>query len=188
MGRFDEALTYAKKAIDLNPLSVSEKVYLGERLFEAGRYDEAVKQLKKTLDNEPDHYYTHWILGLVYEQKKMYDAAITEFQHGVANIEGITSCIASLGHTYAISGKTNEAYRVLNELLELSKKQYTSSYDIAVIYVGLGEVDKAMTWLEKAFEQRDGYLGGFINVDPRMNALKSDKRFIKLLKAIGFEK
>jgi len=143
--------------------------------------------LKRALNVAPDYYYAYWILGMVYEQEKMYVEAIAAYHKAVDNAGGMTSCFASLGHAYAISGKTNEANRVLNELIELSKNQYISSYDIATIYVGLGEIDEAMIWLEKAFAQRDGYLGGWINVDPRLNVLKSDERFINLLKRIGFE-
>jgi serine/threonine protein kinase len=188
MGRFEESIAHAKQALDLDPLSVGEKAFLGERLFEAGRYDEAVAQLKKAMNDDASFYYAHWILGFVYEQKKMYVEAITEFKKAVEYSEEWSTCIASLGHAYAISGKTNDAYGLLNELKELSKNQYISSYDIATIYVGLSEFDEAMTWLEKAFEQRDGYLGGWINIDPRLDVLKSDERFIDLLKKIGFEK
>ena len=128
------------------------------------------------------------VLETIDGDNSTYNLAITEFQKSVDYSAGLTSCIASLGHGYAISGKKNEANRVLKELKELSKSQYVSSYDIAVIHTGLGEIDKAIIWLEKAFEQRDGYLGGFINIDPRLNILKSDKRFVELLKTIGFEK
>lgn len=163
-----------------------EKTYYGERLFEAGYLDQALEQLIKAIDSDPEFSYAHWFLGLVYEQKDMYDEAIYHHQKAIEYSGGMTSCIASLGHAYAISGQKDKALQVLDKLLDLSKKQYISSYDIAVIYVGLGEINIAMMCLDKAFEQRDGFLGGFINVDPRWNILRSDKRFIKLLKTIGF--
>jgi tetratricopeptide (TPR) repeat protein len=187
MRRFEESIANANKARDLNPLSLPEKTMYGERLFEAGRYDEAVEQLIKALDSDPDFAYAQWILGFVYEQKNMYDEAINHHQKAVECSGEMATCVASLGHAYAISGKTNEANRVLNQLIELSKNQYISSYDIAIIYVGLGEFDNAIEWLEKAFAQRDGYLGGWINVDPRLNILRTDKRFVGLLKRIGFK-
>jgi tetratricopeptide (TPR) repeat protein len=158
----------------------------GERLFEAGRLDEALELMIKAIDSDPEFAYAHWMLGFVYERKKMYDEAITHFQKAVEYSGGMTTCMASLGHAYAIAGKKDEAYKVVNELMELSKEQYISSYDIAVIYAGLGEIGKAMTWLEKAFEHRDGYLGGFINIDPRWDVLRSDDRFLNILNKIGY--
>jgi len=186
MRRFDESIANAIKARDLNPLSLVDKAMYGERLFEAGRYDEAAKQLTLALESEPEYSYAHWFLGFVYEQKNMYDEAIHHHQKAVEFSGRMTSCVASLGHAYAISGQKEKARKILHELIELSKEKYISSYDIAVIYAGLGEVDEAMSWLEKALEQRDGYISGFINVDPRWNILRSDKRFIKLLETIGF--
>ena len=184
--RFDESIANANKARDLNPLSLVDKTMYGERLFEAGRYDKAIEQLTLALDSDPEYSYAHWMMGFVYEQKKIYDKAVYHHQKAVEHSGRMTSCVASLGHVYAISGQQEKALNVLEKLLELSKEQYISSYDIAGIYAGLGEFDEAMTWLDKAFEQRDGFLGGFINVDPRWNILRSDKRFINLLKAIGF--
>ncbi len=184
--RFDASIANADKARDLNPLSLTDKTLYGERFFEAGRVEEAIDLLTKVLDSDAKFSYAHWILGFVYEQKKMYVEAIKHHKKAVEYSGGMTTCMASLAHAYAISGKKDEASTILNELLELSKEQYISSYDIALIYAGLGEFDTTMTWLEKAFEQRDGYLGGFMNCDPRWDVLRSDKRFLKILKDIGF--
>jgi serine/threonine-protein kinase len=185
--RFVESITNAEKARDLNPLSLTDKTLYAERLLEAGRYDEGIELLIKVLDSDPEFAYARWMLGIFYEQKNMLVEAVHHFQKAVDHSGGMTSIIASLGHAYAIFGKKNEANNILNELLELSKEKYISSYDIAVIYAGLGETEKAMAWLEKAFEQRDGYIGGWLNIDPRWNILRSDKRFITLLKEIGFK-
>jgi tetratricopeptide (TPR) repeat protein len=184
LGRFDKSIASAVKVQDLNPLSPGTMI--GERLYEAGRYDEAIKQLKKTLDSDPLSAYAHWFLGFTYEQKQMYDEAIHHHKKAVDYSGGMASNMASLGHAYAMSGKKDEAYNTLDELMELSKEQYISSYDIAVVYAGLGEIDEAMRWLEKAVEKRDGYLGGFINVDRRWDFLRSDDRFVKVLRTIGF--
>ena len=89
-----------------------------------------------------------------------------------------------MGHALAISNNKAEAQRVLDRLLALSKERFVSSYDIAHIYVGLGDHDKAFFWLEKALNERDDLLV-YLKADPRMDPLHSDPRFSKLVQKIG---
>ena len=119
-------------------------------------------------------------------RKKMYQKAIAEFKKAKIISKGVTMYLASLGHAYALSGKRNEALKILNELLKLSKQQYVSSYEIAVVYTGLGEKEKAFEWLKEAFEQHDGWLG-LLSIDPRLDDLRSDPRFVTILKKMGLE-
>jgi tetratricopeptide (TPR) repeat protein len=91
---------------------------------------------------------------------------------------------AGLGHACAASGRKSEARKILRELDQQSKHRYVSPYDRALIYVGLGENDQALAWLEKAEEQNVPL--HHINVDQRFNSLRSDKRYQQLLRRIGF--
>jgi len=97
-----------------------------------------------------------------------------------------TDMLTGLGHGYAILGKKNEALDVLDKLNELSRKKYVSSYDMAAIYAALGEKESAFTYLENAYEERSGYLA-YIKVDPRVNSLRSDPRFVRLLRKMNLE-
>lgn len=93
--------------------------------------------------------------------------------------------IGTLGYAYAKSGRKAEARKLLAELKELSKGRYVASYWIAMIYVGLDEKDQAFAWLEKAYQERSWWLV-WIKMDPMVDSLRSDSRFIDLMRRIGF--
>ncbi|MFX0199844.1 MAG: tetratricopeptide repeat protein [Candidatus Hodarchaeota archaeon] len=189
LGRFSEGLARMEQALRLHPFSRSLNINYGWHLHVARQYDRAITQFRKTIEMDSTFSFSHQFFGLVYEQKRMYKEAIAEFQRALSLSEYTRgSTLAALGHAYAISGDTGEAKRILNDLLEQSKQRYISSYDMAVFYAGLGEKDEAFTWLEKAYEQRDGWLAGWLKVDPRFDNLHDDQRFIELLKKIGLDK
>jgi DNA-binding winged helix-turn-helix (wHTH) protein/TolB-like protein/predicted Zn-dependent protease len=183
MERFDEAIEAAKRAQELEPLSLITDSHLGWILYLAGKHDEAIEQAKKLLELDANFFPARRYLGLAYEQKGMYSEAIAEFQQGV-KLSGSPLMVALLGHSYAASGKRDEAKRVLAELKHLSSQRYVSPYTIAAIYTGLGDKDQAFVWLERAFEERDIWLMN-MKVDPVFNSLHSDKRFADLLRRTG---
>jgi TolB-like protein/Tfp pilus assembly protein PilF len=184
-GRFDDALGEMKLALEPDPLSLYDNTNLGCHFYFARRYDDAIAQYKKTLDMDPSFAQAHLWFGLVYEQKKMYREAITEFQKAIALYKGSATASAALGHAYAIAGNTGEALRMLQELKDLPKRKYVSCYDIAVINAGLGDKDQVFVWLEKAYEERDGWLAFWAKVDPRLDGVRADPRFADLLRRIG---
>jgi hypothetical protein len=87
--------------------------------------------------------------------------------------------LAALGHTYAVAGKRSKARSVLSELEKLATKKHVSSYEIAVIHVGLDESDQAFEWLDKAYGERSAWLP-YSGLDPRLDALRGDPRFSAL--------
>jgi hypothetical protein len=89
-----------------------------------------------------------------------------------------------MGHALAVSGKRSEAQRVLDELKGMSKQRYVPPYNIAIVYVGLGEKQQALAWLEKAYEDRDVRLV-FLNVEPKWDALRAEERFTDLIRRMG---
>jgi TolB-like protein/Tfp pilus assembly protein PilF len=184
-GWFGEAIAEMKRALELDPLSLYDNTNLGWHLRMARRYDEAIEQLRMTLDMDPTFAQGRLDLGQVYEQKKMYEQAIVEFRKAITLYGGSAPSTAALGHAYAVAGKRDEAEKVLSELKALSKQKYVSSFDVAVIYTGLGEKEQAFAWLEKAYKQRDGWLAGRLKVDPRLDSLRSDPRFADLLRRVG---
>src|SRR5207302_11021594 len=92
--------------------------------------------------------------------------------------------LAQLGHVYAVAGRTPDARRVLKQLMELTRKRYVSAYDMAVLYAGLGERDEAFRWLEKVEQDRSEMFAA-VNVDPRLDALHSDRRWQAVLRSVG---
>ncbi|MFQ5653003.1 MAG: protein kinase, partial [bacterium] len=186
MGRSQEGLVEQKTAQELDPLSLIVNASLGRRLYWARLYDQAIEQLQKTLDLDRNFAMTHWFLGLVYEQKEIYEKAIEEFETAISLSGNSQLYVAALGHSYAICGRKDEAEKLLDELKARSKRQYVSSYYIAVIYTGLAERDQAFEFLEKAYLDRDIDLVR-LKVDPRLDSLRQDPRFRKLLKRMGLE-
>jgi TolB-like protein/Tfp pilus assembly protein PilF len=184
-GRFDEGLAEIKGAVELDPLSLYLNSNLGWHLHMARRYDQAIEQFRTTLDLDPNYATAHEWLGLVYEQKRMYAEAIAEFQRAITLSGGRTAARAGLGHTYAVAGKRSEAQNIINQLKEQANHKYVSSYEIAMIFTGLGEKEQAIEWLKKAYEERDGWLALWLPVDPRFDALRSDPQFTDLLQRMG---
>jgi tetratricopeptide (TPR) repeat protein len=133
---------------------------------------------------EPNRYFAHFQLGNVYEQKGMYEEAIAEYQKAISLSERTSQNLGCLGHTYAASGKTNEAIKILNEMKEMSKQKYVSPYDLAILYTGLGEKDKAIEQLNHAYEEQSGWII-YLKVEPLFNPLRSDSRFTDLIRRVG---
>jgi tetratricopeptide (TPR) repeat protein len=123
-------------------------------------------------------------LGQAYERIGMYHEAITELKK-VRDFYGQGQlALGLLGHAYAKAGQPTEARTIIEELKELSKREHVWTYNVAIIYIGLGEKDQAFEWLEKACEDRSDdviYLG----VDPIFDPLRSDHRFSELMHRVG---
>jgi TolB-like protein/Flp pilus assembly protein TadD len=184
MGRLDEAFAEIKRAHELEPLSLSINTDFGFLPYLMRQYDRAIEEYRKALELDQSFVYTHWKLGLAYEQKAMYDEAIAEFQKAIALSGGSAQALVLLGHAYAVSGRRTEALKVLDELNELSKRRYVSSYRVAAIHLGLGETERAFEWLERAVEERDAWLV-WLKVDPVLDALRADPRFADLVRRVG---
>jgi eukaryotic-like serine/threonine-protein kinase len=185
MGRAEEAIVEIKRAQDLEPLSLFLNTDVGFALGRARQYDQAVVQLRKTIAIDPTFGYPHFHLGLVYEQKGMYDAAIDELRKAVElSPKGAYLTLASLGHSYAVSGKRAEALEVLDQLKEKAKREHVSAYFVALIYTGLGDKDLAFVWFNKACQDRD-YPITRLKDDLRFDNIRSDPRFADLLRCVG---
>jgi len=183
LGRLDEARAEIKRAHELDPLSLGIQANVGMISYFGRQYDQAIKQLQETLELDQKLFVPHWGLGMAYEQKGMYEDAVAHFQQAVSLSGGSTNVIASLGHAYAAGGHEREAQKIIEELKGRAKKGYVSSYQIALVYIGLGHKDQAMEWLEKACEERSTLLG-YLKMDPRFDSLRSDPRFEKLASLI----
>ena len=134
-----------------------------------------------------DHFFApaHYVLGEAFVQKHMYNQAITELQTANQLSEGSTAFNANLAYAYAVSGRSNEAIKILNDLKNQSQNGFSNAPEIALVYVGLNQKDQAMAWLEKAFEER---FSPWVLMRPAFDPLRSDARFQDLLHRIGLRK
>jgi TolB-like protein/Tfp pilus assembly protein PilF len=183
-GRLEEAVQEMKKALELEPASLVMNTFMGATLYYAGRYDEAIDQCHRTIEMDPNFAVAHWHLGLAYEQKQILDAATEEFKKAISLSGGSPLMRAALGRAYAESQKKYEANEMLSELNELAKRQYVSAYEVAKIYVALGNSEQAFQLLAKAYAEHSFHLPN-LNVCPQLKPVRSDPRFQDLVQRIG---
>ncbi len=183
-GQFEQGIEESRRGLELDPLSVETNAIMGANLYFARRYDRAIEQLVKTLDMEPNDWFSREFLGLAYEQKGDLPRALEELQKASKAEAGIPWPLAELGYAYALSGKKSDAENVLRELEGRSKRNYVPAYNIATVYVGLGEKEKALSFLEKAYADHSMILT-FVKVDPELDGLHSDPRYTDLLRRMG---
>jgi TolB-like protein/Tfp pilus assembly protein PilF len=183
LGRFDDAIAEGKRAVELDPLSLVINTDLGVDYFYARRYDEAIAQLRKTLEMDPVYYFAYLNLGQALEMKGARDSAIAEYQKA-RSLNDDPSVLGLLAHIYAVSGNKTEALKILDQLKELSKQRYVAAYSFALLYLGLGDKEEALRWLEQSYQDRAGSDIGYIRVDPLLDPLRGDPRFEALAEKI----
>ena len=185
IGRHAEALVEIKRAKELDPLDLRTNAFEGLDLINAGRTDEGLAQLQKTFELNPDFWIAHLSAASAYIEKGMFAEAVAEARKA-RELSGVSSQpIAYGGYALAKAGKQAEARAVLEELLKLSTERYVPPYNIALVYHGLGENDKALEWLERGYGLRDARMV-FLKIEPKWNDLRADPRFQDLLRRIGF--
>ena len=187
MGHHEEAITATKQALELDPLSLSVNVVLGNQYFHAHKFDQAIKHHLNTIEMNPNNWHACWSLGLAYVQKGMFKEAIAEIEKAVTLSGRNTFVLSTLGYAYGLAGRKGEATKILDEVMEQSKQRYVAPYAIALVYIGLGNKDQAFQWLEKAYQNRSATMA-WHRVDPMFDSLRSDPRFTELLNKMGLEK
>ena len=184
MGRHGEAMTRMKNGHELDPLSLIINVAVGWAFYFARRYDEAIDQLRRTIELDPNYPVTYWILGLLLRKTGCYELAISEGEKGVKLSGGSPLMRAALAHTLGTAGRTKEALQMLDDLTELAKHKYVAPYFFAGIHIGLGEDDRAIEYLEKAYEEHSHWLI-YLHIDPSMDGLRDTPGFHDLLRRVG---
>ena len=184
--RLDEAVAEAKRGREIEPVSLLVNLLEGSTLYYARRNEEAEARLRKTIELEPRFWVAHLFLGKVLVEKKEYAEALTEFTLARDFSGGNSEPIAMIGYIAAVSGQTAPARATLEEMLARAGQRYTPAYSIAGIHLGMGDREQCFVWMEKAWESRDMRLS-FLKVDPKWDAIRSDPRFVSLLKRMGLD-
>jgi eukaryotic-like serine/threonine-protein kinase len=183
-GRHEEAIGEIQRARELDPLSPIIGANAGADYYYARRYDRAIDELRRAVERDPNFWITHSILGQTYLAMGRNAEATAEFVKARSLSPESVRNISMLGRAYAVAGRPAEAQRLVEELLSLSRKRYVSPVYNAIIYIGLGEKDKAFTWLEKAYADRSDWMA-LMNTEPLFDPLRSDPRFQELLRRVG---
>jgi serine/threonine protein kinase/tetratricopeptide (TPR) repeat protein len=185
-GRSDEAEAEIRLAQELDPLSLIIGSLASGKPYYARQYDKAIEQFKKTLELDPNFAQAHLALGWAYLQQSQFEKGIAEFEKVRAIAGSSPYGLGGLGNAYARAGRKSGAAQVLDELLRFSGEGYSVSYDIALVYWGLGDKNQALEWLESAYGERSTFLEE-ITIDPVWDGLRSDPRFVALMKKVGLE-
>ena len=183
MGRFEEALGAAKRAQELEPLSLVASANVGVSYFLAHRNEEAMTHLRQTLDIDPTFGYAHLCLGLVHMRNGMVEAAIREFQAAKA-LTGLPNVDALIAYAWAQSGDRSRAEAILGSLDDGAETPRATPYHVALVQTALGDRDRAFLSLERAIDARESFVG-MLKVDPLLDPLRSDPRFGGLLQRVG---
>jgi len=180
-GRTEESLAEAKRALGLDPLSPMTNEGLADAYLSARRYDLAVEQYQKTLELYPNQASSRDSLGWAYVYQGLYEKGIQEIQKSYGEDPSVSP---ELAYVYAVEGDLRKARGILERLQSISRKVPVAAHHFALIYLGLGEKDNALSWLEKARQQRSPMMA-WLKVDPRFDNVRPDPRFRAMMRKVG---
>jgi TolB-like protein/Tfp pilus assembly protein PilF len=181
LGLANEAVAEAKLALQLDPVSSRSYMNTSFIYYYARHYDEALAHIERAISLHPEPFETMFALSIIHVEKRQFDKAIQEFQ----KMGNVPHGLGHLGNAYARAGRKAEARAVVPKLKEHVDKTGIGRYEIALVYAGLQENDKAFEWLESAYQVRDKGLT-YLKVDPCLDPLRSDARFATFVERVGF--
>jgi Flp pilus assembly protein TadD len=184
--RYQEAIAAAQRAIELDPFFQIRRGGLGAAYLIARQYDQAIPELRKIVAANPENALPHQFLGVAYEYTGQSHEALAEFEQATDISRRDPIYLGALAHAYALFGRPEDARKILFELERDSTRKYVSPYNIALVWLGLGDKGQALTWLEKAYEDHSFALVS-INSWPWFDPLRSDPRFQDLVRRIGLD-
>jgi len=185
-GRVEEGLAELKRAQEVDPLSLVNNALVGFALETVGKSNEAIAQLRRTIEMDPNFANSYGLLGNVLENRGQLKEAIVEYEKSYSlGADPIAS--AQLARAYFLVGRKAEAQQLWDKLKALSERQYVPAYSLALVQSAFGDKEEALRLLEKSYEDRapfDSVDLGWILIDHRLDSLRSDPRFKKLVARI----
>jgi len=183
LGESEHEVAEMRRARDLDPLSLVINTNLGAALLRAHRFDEAIAQLRRTVALDNRFGYGRQTLGMALELKGQIPEAIAEYQAAIA-LDPSPTYLSLLGHVYGTIGRKEEATKLLGQIQDTGKSRYVDPYYLAIVHLGLGDREAALTALEKSFEELNGNTLEYIRTDPFLDPLRADPRFEALAEKI----
>jgi tetratricopeptide (TPR) repeat protein len=187
MGDVDQMIAEQQRAASIEPKSPLLRTAVGEAYYQARRYKESIELSQQALAIDP-HYADAIInIGRAYEQVGMYPQAEQAYRSILAFAPDEPALLALVGHLYAVTGQRTKAREIISQLQQISGSRYVPSVYVGLIYIGLGDKDRAFAWLDKAYEERCDYLV-YLPTDPMADPLRNDPRFDELLGRLDLKK
>jgi tetratricopeptide (TPR) repeat protein len=182
-GRLTDSIAAIQRASELDPLSSEITSDLGFAVFFTRDYAAALPHFQKALEGDPNSIWSHFFVGWAHEQMGQFEEAFAAYDRA-RKIDDAPLLRAAVAHLFATDGGTAQARAMLAEMLELSNTRHVSPYHFAIVHTALGETDQAFARLEEAYAVRSEALV-WLKVDPRLDPLRRDPRFIALLQRVG---
>ncbi len=184
--RYQEAIDEAKRAKELDPVVSDRRAGLGGAYLIARQYDLAIEELRQVVAHYPEGVIGYFFLGVAYEQKGLPREALPALEQCVKISRRDPFYLAALGHAYALFDRRQDAEKIRAELQQRAKREYVSPHNVALVWLGLGNKEEALAWLEKAYIDRSFQLVT-INSWPWFDPLRPDPRFQSLVRRIGLD-
>ena len=182
--KLDAALVAAHTAADLDPASVSIRRSLGWAYFYARRYDETRRHMLRAIEMNPTADETYRVLGLALAMHGDFAESERVLREASEFPGAGTYTTSTLGYSLARAGKRAEARAVYDALETRARSGYVSPVAFATILIGLGENERALDWLERAYEERRGWLA-YLSVNPVLDTLRGNPRFEAMVRTMG---
>jgi len=186
MDRDDESIEAFNNALRLDPLSALHRNCMGNTYLQNEEFVLAESSINKAIELSPELQVGYYVLGLLRERQNKLEEAILAWEKAVQYSDSLPTFLGALGYGYGKSGQTKKAKEILKELELKSRVGYVASMDIAKVYAGLGDNDRAFEILEETFNNREPWIFG-LKVAPGFDTIRDDPRFTDLLRRIGVE-
>ena len=183
-GNFDRAVKLMHKARELDPFSPVINWTLGYIYYYARQHDKAIEQFQYTLMIDSSFFRANIDIAMACVQKGMFQEAVSEMEKVIKGRSLTPWMLSSSGYVLGRAGRTEDAERVIQELLDSKRRPFVSNYGLSMVYLGLGNHEEALNWLERAHEEREDALTS-IKVNPRLDPLRNQPRFQALIERMA---
>ena len=184
-GDAEKSIEEGSRAIDLEPLEPAVNLALGKSYYFLRRFDEAIDLCRRTLSIDPDFVPARYFLGQSYNQKGRFTEALAEYDRGLLKLGQTAFGTAVIAQAQALAGNRDAASEMLKQLESASQsaEHYVPAFGLAMVHVALGHIEDALTWLERACDERALWMV-YLNVDPAFDSLRPEPRFKNLIERL----
>ena len=182
-GRHEEALLEAKRALELDPLNLMIGTWVGLRYYLAHDYDRAIAQGRNTVELDPSFAAAHLLIGESYVRLGLYEEALLELRNAASLSGDSPLYLAQVAVAEASAGRRTEALGIVAQLQTISGRRYVSPYGLAQIYAALNDTEQTFKWLQISYDDRAVWMS-YLAVDPVFDGLRSDRRFLDMLRRV----